>query len=120
VVVNEHIDRLGRMAASDASAAMATSGFQGHVENPPAGTHAMMDTPLTVLRWIDCIEVREDGADESTIMRPPMATINLGDMDTPQVLQSHVSLTTIHVLNMNLFPPASSSPSYDRIMLSPV
>jgi hypothetical protein len=50
-----------------------------------------------------CVEFREGGADESTIMRPPMATINLGDMDTPQVLQSYVSLTTFHVMYMNLF-----------------
>lgn len=108
------------MVASDASMAMVTGRFQGHVENSPAGTHAAIDTPLTVLRGPDCIEVREDGADESTIMRLPMAAINSGDMDTPQVLQSHVSLTIIHVLYMNVFPPASSSRSYDKTVLSPM
>jgi hypothetical protein len=33
MVVNEHIDRLGGMATTDASASMATGGFRGHVEN---------------------------------------------------------------------------------------
>jgi hypothetical protein len=98
------------MAASGALSAMVTGGFQGHVENPCAGTHAVMDKPPAVLRGPECDKVREGGADESTIMLPPMATINLEDMDTPQMMQSHVSLTTIHVLHMNLFSPASSSP----------
>lgn len=49
MVVNEHIYRLGGTATVDASAAMATGGFQGHVKNPPAGTHVVMDTPPVLL-----------------------------------------------------------------------
>jgi hypothetical protein len=55
-----------------------------------------MDTLPTGLQGPRCDEVRESGADESAIMRPPMATINIGNMDTLLVLQSHACLTKIH------------------------
>lgn len=86
----------GVMAVSVASSSMATGGFLGNEEDPSAGMHTAMDTLPTGLQGSACDEVRESGADESAIMRPPMATINIGNMDTLLVLQSHACLTKIH------------------------
>jgi hypothetical protein len=49
-----------------------------------------MDTPPAVLRGPGCDEAKDGGAGQIVIVQPPMITISSQEMDTPQVLLSHV------------------------------